>query len=200
MTGAGRLLRAGRTAGLLGAAAWLVAALPALAQEPPPAVDYDDRIIDACLTEHWGGQNAQEACIGIAARACMPPGEGDAPLAVGCFDAERAQWEDRMTGTLDALRMQLGPAPADPGAPDAAAPDAAAEASDDSAPAGAETGILAALDAMQSAWEAWRDAACGFDGAVYPDSPVGDVARAECLMRLTGRQVFHLMARLDGDI
>lgn len=174
---------------------WL-AACPALAQ-PAPAVDYDDRIIDACLSQNWGALNAQESCIGIASRACMPPGEGDAPVAIACFDAERAQWAMRLTESLDALRSQLEPPPGD----SADAEDAASAENGTAAdPNSAATGRLAALDAMQAAWETWRDAACGFDGALYPGSAVGDVNRADCLMRLTARQAFHLGARLDGDI
>lgn len=175
------------------AALWLAAAVPALAQ-PAPATDYDDRIIDACLSEHWGGQNAQESCIGIAARACMPPGEGDAAIAIACFDAERAQWDTRLTETLDALRGQFGPVEA--------TPEAAETPTDTPSETATEMpgDLLVALIAMQTAWESWRDAACGFDGAVYPGSPIGDTARADCMMRLTARQVFHLMARLDGDI
>lgn len=250
--------RAGPRLAAAALAVWLGAGAPALAQEPRPAADYDDRIIDACLSEHWGGLNARESCIAIAARACMPVGEGDAAVAVACFDAERAQWDARMTDALDALRARLaerdeggaggaaaGGAAEDAGtdaaaeenaAMDAAgtdtaaaedpaadadaatAPAAADNAADAEAPATApaaadadalataptlateETHALAALDTMQSAWETWRDAACAYDAALYPGTSVADTVRADCLMRLTARQAFHLTARLErGD-
>lgn len=223
-------------------AAWLVGTSAVLAQ---PATDYDDRIIDACLSEHWGGLNARESCIGIAARACMPVGEGDAAVAVACFDAERAQWDARMTDSLDALRDRLAEqggaggagssaageaaesggtdssaaesAATDSAAADAAPADSAADteaatpapaAADNTADAAtdpADTGTtenpaLTALNTMQSAWGTWRDAACAYDAALYPGSPVADTVRADCLMRLTARQAFHLTARLErGD-
>lgn len=226
-------------------AAWLVGASAVLAQ---PATDYDDRIIDACLSEHWGGLNARESCIGIAARACMPVGEGDAAVAVACFDAERAQWDARMTDSLDALRDRLAEqggaggagssaageaaesggtdsAAAESAASETPAADAAEESTSDAAEAAApapttadntanadapatnpadtgttENPALTALNTMQSAWETWRDAACAYDAALYPGSPVADTVRADCLMRLTARQAFHLTARLErGD-
>lgn len=225
-------------------AAWLIGASAVLAQ---PATDYDDRIIDACLSEHWGGLNARESCIGIAARACMPVGEGDAAVAVACFDAERAQWDARMTDSLDALRVVLAErdeggaggaessaavgeavagggtdssaaesaatdsaaadaAPADSAAdteaamPAPAAADAAAPATDPADTGTTENPALTALNTMQSAWETWRDAACAYDAALYPGTSVAETVRADCLMRLTARQAFHLTARLErGD-
>ena len=192
-----------------------LALLPAalFAQEPAPAVDYDDRIVEACLAQHWGNQNAQESCIGIAARACMPPGEGDAATAVACFDAERAQWDARLTQTLDSLRAQYAPEPdaVSLGETTDETEALAGETSDDGDASAADTSAadataadaipadpLTALETAQSAWIAWRDAACALDASVYPGTDIAQTARADCLMRLTGRQVFHLMARLEG--
>lgn len=178
----------------------------AAAQTPPPATDYDDRIIDACLSEHWGGQNARESCIGVAARACMPVGEGDAAVAIACFDAERAQWDTRMTEALNALRAQLAPEDGAAGAPldepEAAATrapgDDAAATDPVAAPESPAIDAGAALDTMQTAWTGWRDAACALDAAIYPGTAIADTARADCLMRLTARHAFHLLARLES--
>lgn len=158
----------------------------ALAGGPAAAQVYGDRIIDACLAAHWGGQNDREACIGIAARACMPVGEGGADVAVSCHEAEAAQWSAMLDETLDALRFQLANGRADgtPGPDGAPGQGAAADG-----PAGA-------LDRAQAAWEAFRDATCDFDAVRWPDTEIGRADRAECIMRLTARQVFELQSRL----
>ena len=188
-------------------AALIFAPVGAAAQSAPvPATDYDDRIVEACLAQHWGNQNAQESCVGIAARACMPPGEGDAAVAIACFDAEREQWDGRLTTVLDTLRLQFAPADdrAEDVAPqDTASPDLAQEnAPPETAPADPSQDSadpLVALETAQAAWLLWRDALCDLDAARYPGSPIGQTARAECLMRLTARQSFDLSARLDGS-
>ena len=79
----------------------------ALAAAPLAAQPYDDRIVEACLAAHWGGQNDRESCIGIAARVCMPVGEGGADAAIDCHEAEAAQWAAMLDETLAALRAQL---------------------------------------------------------------------------------------------
>lgn len=151
----------------------------ALAAVPLAAQPYDDRIVEACLAAHWGGQNDRESCIGIAARVCMPVGEGGADAAIACHEAETAQWAAMLDETLAALNAQLAEA------------GAAAEDGGDPAP-------VQALDRAQAAWQGFRDATCELDALRWPDPDIGRAARAECVMRLTARQVFELQSRLDG--
>lgn len=152
-----------------------------LAAVPLAAQPYDDRIVEACLAAHWGGQNDREACIGIAARVCMPVGEGGADTAIACHEAETAQWAALLDETLAALRAQLGEA------------EGAAEEGD-------ESEAVQALDRAQLAWESFRDATCGFDALRWPDADIGRADRAECLMRLTARQALEMQSRLTGTM
>lgn len=151
----------------------------ALAAAPLAAQPYDDRIVEACLAAHWGGQNDRESCIGIAARVCMPVGEAGADAAIACHQAEAAQWAEMLDETLTALRAQLG------------------EGETPSEDAG-EPESVQALDRAQEAWQAFRDATCEVDALRWPDADIGRADRAECLTRLTARQVLELQSRLAG--
>ena len=153
----------------------LALALAAVLSAGPAAAQvYSDRIIDACLAAHWGGPSDRAACIGIAARACMPVGEGGADVAVTCHEAETAQWGAMLDQSLAALRAQLGEA-------------------EDAEPA-------QAFDRAQTAWEAFRDATCELDAQRWPDADIGRAARAECLMRLTAGQALEMQSRLAGSM
>lgn len=160
-----------------------------LAAAPLAAQPYDDRIVEACLAAHWGGQNDREACIGIAARVCMPVGEGGADTAIACHEAETAQWAALLDETLAALRAQLGEAEG-----------AAKNGGESEGEPGGEPEAVQALDRAQLAWESFRDATCGFDALRWPDADIGRADRAECLMRLTARQALEMQSRLTGTM
>lgn len=154
----------------------------ALAAAPLAAQPYDDRIVEACLAAHWGGQNDRESCIGIAARVCMPVGEGGADAAIACHQAETAQWAEMLDETLAALRAQLGES----------------EGADGTDGDGGDSAPVQALDRAQAAWQSFRDATCELDALRWPDADIGRADHAECLARLTARQVFELQSRLAG--
>ncbi|WP_149866415.1 lysozyme inhibitor LprI family protein [Tropicimonas marinistellae] len=128
---------------------------------------------------------AQQACIGVAAEACMASNEmGYTTVGMGyCFDQELVFWDARLNAAygplmqrekaMDAEMTQLG----------ATVPS-----------------LAEALRGMQRAWIPYRDATCDYERAQWGNGTGGGPATLACLMDLTGRQALELERRLnDGQ-
>jgi uncharacterized protein YecT (DUF1311 family) len=125
-----------------------------------------------------------QACIGLAAEACMAAtSDGGTTVGMGfCLDAEYRWWDDRLNLVYRRLLA------------DHQAADREAAADGVRAPSLAE-----GLVAMQRAWIPFRDAACAYEVAHWGGGTGGGPAAAECRMRLTGEQALALALRIGRD-
>jgi len=150
-------------------------ALPAAAQPVP----FLPTATEACLAaaEDSGGR---EACIGRSADQCADTPDGSTTAGLGiCFGTERDFWDVRLNQAYHTLlEIEKG--------------NAAALAQSGSAAASPSE----ALQAMQRAWIAWRDAACAYEVSGWGGGTGGGPAGAECEMQVTGRQALSLEARI----
>jgi uncharacterized protein YecT (DUF1311 family) len=122
----------------------------------------------------------REACVGASAEACIETPEGSTTVGMSsCFGAEHDYWDARLNGAYQALLTIEDAAAAELGDLGSAAPSPAE-----------------ALRAMEQAWIAWRDAACGYEVSTWGGGSGGGPAGAACMMRLTARQALALQDRL----
>jgi uncharacterized protein YecT (DUF1311 family) len=156
-------------AGLLGVA------LPAAGQE----VVFSPEATETCLAAAEDAL-ARTACIGKAADACMAGPDGGSNAGIGaCLVAEAGFWEahrERAFGALIEIETRNA---------------AELEALGSAAPSSIE-----ALQAMDRAWAAWRDAACAYEVSQWGGGSGGGPAEAACVMELTGKQALALEAWL----
>ncbi|MCB1362241.1 MAG: DUF1311 domain-containing protein [Rhodobacter sp.] len=128
----------------------------------------DAALLDACRTE---------ACIGQAARQCV---DAAGAMAQGvCAGAETAYWRARAEGALNVLRAQ--------------APQVAARAARLGWPDPVPT-----LDAIETGFAAYRDAACAWRMAQWDGIHAG-FEQADCDLRLTARHALWLEERTRSD-
>ncbi|WBL31946.1 DUF1311 domain-containing protein [Sinirhodobacter sp. HNIBRBA609] len=152
---------------------------PVLAQGALP-VDYDASVVEACL-----GAKSTEACnecIGVGAAHCMLTSDGGSTNAgMGfCFGAERADWDARLNAAYQELM-----------AAETATDAEMAEIGSAAAP------MAPALQQMQRAWIAFRDAACEYEMTQWGGGSGAGPAGSACTMRMTALQALELMARLE---
>lgn len=152
---------------------------PAMAGADTLPVDYDPGVIAACLAAKSGA--ARRDCIGIGAQYCMARGAGSSNAGIGfCFGAERDDWDRRLNSAYLILLDQARQTDAEMARIGSAAP-----------PEGP------ALQAMQRAWVAYRDASCQYEMTTWGGGSGAGPGVAHCEMTLTGAQALRLMARAD---
>ena len=148
---------------------------PAAAQE----LVVRPQITQAC--ELAAAERAEfEACIGLAAAACIdetPGGYSTAGMA-GCYDRELAWWDDWLNQVYSERRDQARAADRD---------------KPDYAPSQEQ-----ALKAMQRAWIAFRDAKCDHARSQWGGGTGGGPATYACLMDETARQAIYLRLSAMG--
>ncbi|MFZ3581311.1 lysozyme inhibitor LprI family protein [Loktanella sp. DJP18] len=144
-------------------------------------VVFDPVITTNCMADVDGA--ARLDCVGAAAGVCMTetPG-GDSTVGMGaCLDREFQFWDGALNAAYGDLMTLYK------------ANDAEAEAGGWNAPR-----QVPALQAMQRAWIAYRDARCDFERAKWGGGTGGGPATAQCLMTVTAEQTLLLQDGLDG--
>lgn len=137
----------------------------------------------ACVTEadaNTPGRTGHAVldCVGRSAQACMMTPGGDSTLGMmECLDAELAYWNDRLAVAL-ADRQQA----------------ARANDADVFSLRSTPASVAAALDEMQSAWIAYRNAACLYEQTQWLGGTGGGPATLACHLHETARQAL----KLDG--
>ncbi len=158
-------------------AALLLALTAPAAMAQQPAADL--ATLRSCLAEADRDPDAERACVGKPSTACLDAPQATTTTAIGaCFAAEAEAWAHLMAETLDSATAM------------AATLDALAA---DEAPPSPPAAPL--LVASQRAWEAFRDADCALEVALWTDGSMRLVAGPQCAMQHTAARTLALMAR-----
>ncbi|PTV97623.1 uncharacterized protein YecT (DUF1311 family) [Rhodobacter aestuarii] len=158
----------------------VLAAFPLTAQADEAfPIHYDGQVLDRCLANTV--PEARRDCIGKAADACMqatPEGASNAGMGL-CAGFEHDDWDARLNAAYQSLM-------------------AVEKAQDaDMADLGSSVPQMApALQEMQRAWIAYRDAACTYEVSQWGGGTGSGPAWAFCTMQMTGEQTLVLLARL----
>lgn len=143
--------------------------LPALADLPDPVID--PALVTDCLADGRG-----EACIGLAANACMEQPGGFSTYGMSaCLGLEYDLWDGLLNDHYREVMAQSG-----------AMDDEMAEMG-----SAAEAQAPALRDA-QRRWIAWRDAACTFERSRWGGGTGAGPAGVQCMLTLTARQALWL--------
>jgi uncharacterized protein YecT (DUF1311 family) len=110
--------------------------------------------------------------------AATPDGQTTAGM-VGCLDRERAQWDAWLNIVYQQLHAQL--------------------AAQDAAIASAAPKEAHALQGMQRAWIAFRDAKCGYEAAQWGGGTGAGPAAVRCHLHETARQMLYLQSSRLGE-
>jgi uncharacterized protein YecT (DUF1311 family) len=155
----------------------VVAVSGAAAQDAPaPPV----AAVRACLDAAEREPEAERACIGAAALACIDA-DPAAETTVGmtaCYAAEADAWDAILNATYAEI-VALS----------------AALAGADAAAGGAPVDQEALLRTAQRAWVAFRDADCAQEAAHWGEGSMRQVAGAQCLMARTATRALELLAK-----
>ena len=160
----------------------------AWAQEAAPEIDEEAAVVEvvadpapilACLTEANRDPDAERACIGLQAEACIEGlgAAAEASALAACSAAEAGAW-DRIVGALTdeiigLLRLQT----AAEGGAESAGP--------------SETLLVEA----QTAWGTFREADCAQEAAHWGDDALRDATRADCRLNRTATRALELLSK-----
>ncbi len=145
----------------------LLAASPAFAQDP---------VFESEITEQCQAENPHpDVCIGASAASCIESAGGVTAVQGYCYAEELGYWDDMLNHQYQLLRET------------AQRRDVELSEKGFGQPI-AEEG----LRNMQQTWIAYRDARCGFVGAIYSAGTGAGPAGTECLMRETAEQTLLL--------
>ncbi len=152
---------------------YLIAAiciLPTLSFAQVAAFDTDALV--TCIDVQDDPTEAQ-SCIGQALEVCLNADEVNTTASMrACIAGEVAFWDEMLNTEYQRLRQ------------DAKAVDAEG---------GADAPSLAdALQQMQRAWIAYRDASCAYVGLSYGTGTLGGTLAYDCVMHETGKQALRL--------
>ncbi|MFQ6547856.1 lysozyme inhibitor LprI family protein [Aestuariibius sp. 2305UL40-4] len=148
-------------------------AAPLAAQE----IDFDIAPVEACLLE----APDKRSCVGLAAETCAETPDGGTTVGLGfCYGRELDWWDARLNVAYQDLLAQKREL------------DAEMEEIGATVPSQAD-----ALQAMQRAWIAYRDATCDYERSLWGGGTGGGPATSACLMRETGEQALYLEAGLE---
>ena len=115
-------------------------------------------------------------CPGRAAQACIAqPGQDNTVGMVGCLDAERRYWDERLNA---AYARQLA--------------EARKQDAEMKSIRATVASLEAALRSMQRAWIGYRDAACLHEQAQWMGGTGGGPATMACHLHETARQALRL--------
>ncbi len=148
------------------------AAFPGAAQD----LRYSWRPVADCLSAA-GTEAERRDCIGRAAQSCIEA-TPDGSTTYGseyCWDREREDWGRALNVTYQRLMRAHRADDAEMAELGSAAPP-----------------VAAALQRMQAAWVAFRDASCGYELAQWGGGSGGGPAYAYCQARMTAEQLFYL--------
>jgi uncharacterized protein YecT (DUF1311 family) len=158
------------------AAACLLLAMPAAAQEPA----FDGTLVDACLAEQSGEDGQPQGCIGVAADPCMTaPGTSSTAGMSFCLGKELEHWDGLLNDAYGEVKAQ------------AEATDAEMKQLGSAAEAQAPL-----LKEMQRSWIAFRDSACDWERSKWGGGTGAGPASAQCALTLTAQQYLRLAASL----
>ncbi|MDT8854727.1 lysozyme inhibitor LprI family protein [Paracoccaceae bacterium Fryx2] len=121
----------------------------------------------------------REACIGLAAAACLGAVKGAAEVdAAICLNAETVWWADRLRAARTAMTAK-------------------AEALDEAHAAQIAKGAAKMADDFanfQTAWSVWSEQRCTFEAMLHFGKPDRMVAASTCLLQVTAEQALLLEA------
>jgi uncharacterized protein YecT (DUF1311 family) len=175
------LARPSKTSAARALAAALVLALAGTSPGAQPVVPFEPAATAACVAKAAAESPSRSGhavldCPGRAAQACIArPGQDTTVGMIGCLDAERRYWDERLNA---AYARQL-----------AEARKQDAEMSSIRATVASQE---AALRAMQRAWVGYRDAACLHEQAQWMGGTGGGPATMACHLHETARQSLKL--------
>ena len=161
------------------AAALAMAPLVTHAQD----IVYDFSHTEGCIAASTGFIE-KFYCIGVSAEACMGDTEGGYSTAGSrnCFEAEMKDWDRRLNSAYGALKLQFE----------------ALETLDSETDDYGRSRAVALQD-MQRAWIAYRDARCDFIASRWTGGTAGGPIRMSCLAHRTGRQALLLESEIDTN-
>lgn len=152
------------------AVAWLVWTVAATAQ-----VQFSIADTEACLV---GAENsARMQCVGKGAKSCMNS-TTDGGTTYGmtlCLSEEHDYWDARLNAAYSALRTVNTTADAEMKEIGSTAPEQAP-----------------ALQKMQRAWIAYRDASCKYERSWWGGGTGAGPAGVDCVLKLTAQQALYL--------
>lgn len=141
-------------------------------------INFTEWATTSCMSKAPEG-HAQLECVGKSAQSCMrdtPHGETTIGM-MGCYDAERTYWDNRLNMAYRVLMKQHQSSDAE------------------MKKLGSATQPIAeALRTMQRTWIAWRDASCTYERTRWLGGTGGRPATAACSMMLTAKQALALEA------
>ncbi|MCV2880674.1 lysozyme inhibitor LprI family protein [Actibacterium sp. XHP0104] len=146
-------------------------------------IRFDIALTQACLAGLPEGA-APDACIGVSANACIeatPDGYTTVGMGI-CHGQELGYWDTRLNAAYGQLRDRHQAADAELDQLGSAAPRRAP-----------------ALQEMQRAWIAYRDATCDYERSYWGGGTGGGPATVACHMRLTAGQALYLETELLAD-
>lgn len=137
---------------------------------------FDMAPVETCIRGGGG-----ESCAGMAADQCMTasPGGQTTVGMVSCLDRERAQWDAWLNIVYQELHTKL--------------------AAQDAALGSAAPSEASALQGMQRAWIAFRDAKCGYEAAQWGGGTGAGPAAVSCHLHETARQMLYLQSGRLGE-
>lgn len=154
--------------------ALVVLMAPAQADDAGPAID--PALVTDCLDAAGQGDGPAEACIGLAASACMEQPGGFSTYGMNqCLGQEYDLWD----GLLNTRYREVMAGARQADAEIAGLGHTASE----QAPA---------LRDAQRRWIDWRDAACSYEYSRWGGGTGGGPAGTQCMLTLTARQVLWL--------
>lgn len=169
------------TAHALAVAVAVGLSLAAACAHAQPAAPFEPEATVACVTKAEGESPARSGhavldCPGRAAQACIArPGQDNTVGMIGCLDAERRYWDQRLNA---AFARQVAAARKE---------DAEMKSIRATVPS-----LEATLRTMQRAWIAYRDAACLHEQAQWMGGTGGGPATMACHLHETARQALKL--------
>lgn len=134
---------------------------------------------EACLAQAGDGVERQ-VCIGLSASACINTPDGYTTVGMStCLGRELEYWDGRLNAAYGALREIEEAGDAEMAELGSAAPK-----------------MAPALQEMQRAWIAFRDASCFYEVTQWGGGTGAGPAANQCAMKLTALQAFELERRL----
>lgn len=150
---------------------------PALSADPVfSAAETETCVTDITSRSPGMSGHAVLDCVGRSAQACMMRPGGDTTIGmIDCLGAEAAYWDTRMTAAHVALMAE------------------SARADAEIAQMGSSAASRAdALQDMQQAWTAYRDATCFHEQTLWQGGSGAGPATMACHMHETGRHALKL--------
>ena len=145
---------------------------------PAAAQDFDLKFdpgpVDACLAT--AAANSRQGCVGLAAQACIAATADGGTTAgmMSCFNLENSYWQEHYSKSYQTLATF-------------------AEQGDRQTGATGEAAQNYRLAVARDSWLAYREALCGYHGAVMAGGSIVGLVYSDCHLQETARFALELM-------